>query len=60
MLEVQNIPMKKECPEFVRKTDLQSFSGTFSGQWKCPEFVQLICWTIITFIIQSFAIKLVS
>ena len=26
----------------------------------CPEFVQLICWTIITFIIQSFAIKLVS
>ena len=47
-------------PEFVRKTDLRSFSGTFSGQWKCPEFVQLICWTIITFIIQSFAIKLVS
>ena len=38
----------------------RSFSGLLSGQWKCPEFVQLICWTIITFIIQSFAIKLVS
>ena len=38
----------------------RSFSGSLSGQWKCPEFVQLICWTIITFIIQSFAIKLVS
>src|SRR5204863_724065 len=23
----------------------RSFSGSLSGQWKCPEFVQLVFWT---------------
>ena len=43
-------------PEFVQRTDLRSFSGTFSEQWKCLEFVQLISWAIITFTIQLFTI----
>ena len=34
--------------KFWTKTNARkrSFSGTFSGQWKCPEFVWLIFWTI--------------